>query len=382
MNNTELCKTVQKLESIEKGSFGGYYLSEDQESIIINITEPMNNKAELLSIKSAISKPVVRSLQTLEDIQSFLDSYFDKYSINRTSIDIINNKVFVGIDEDSDTLKKEIEALIMREKAFGEDAIVIRQMDRVQNLEMDFSDEPLDWSSAVEVTANDTVKCMPGGLIGRGSSPSNITAVASVSGGVYYNGSPFFMTAGHGATTGEKMYYIPLKSSDTTYPTDYSALKSYNPNNRIYLGTSTLVKYGGYYDFTSIKRASTCTLNMQGTAYNGIKPTVFGRSPLVNERCWYTGVANKRTYSSSNYVTCTDIKTTYVDERDKQMKDVIVINHRGTTGTSGGPLFNRTSVPNSAWNFAGTASSRGTNETFFVKFSHAMNDYSLTPVFP
>lgn len=53
MNNTELCKTVQKLESIEKGSFGGYYLSEDQESIIINITEPMNNKAELLSIKSA-----------------------------------------------------------------------------------------------------------------------------------------------------------------------------------------------------------------------------------------------------------------------------------------------------------------------------------------
>lgn len=382
MSNSKLFDTIKAIDEIRHDCIGGYYLSDDQQMLIVNSIQTNAEALHDLDPNVTKTRIVSRSLLELENTQSFLESFIEKYGINRISLDVMNNRVLVGVDEDSELLKTELMSLLDRERVIDKDGVVIKKKQRAQCLEMDFSKEPLDWSSATEIETKATVKCMPGGLIGRGTSASNITAVASVSAGVYYNGSPFFMTAGHGASVGEKMYYVPLKSTDSSYPTDYSALKTYNPSNRIYLGKSAMVKYGGYYDFTSVRRDSTCNLNMQGTAYNGIKPTVFGHTPIINEHCWYTGVANKRSYTSGNYVLCLDIRTTYVDERGKTMKDVIIINHRGNTGTSGGLLFNKTTTPNNAWNFAGTASSRLDDGTCFVKFVHVMNDYSLTPVFP
>ena len=49
------------------------------------------------------------------------------------------------------------------------------------------------------------------------------------------------------------------------------------------------------------------------------------------------------------------------------MKDIIVVNHRDTKGTSGGPIFNKFTVPGLEWNLGSTTSSRSDYETFFCE---------------
>lgn len=384
--NRALRDVICELEGKPKSLYGGHFLDRSQRVLHINtIEDQASSRTKLLpsSLAGHVESHSVRySLEELDALQSAAtDTLFGMRGLgaHMTDVDIVRNCVIIGVDADSPAIRTEIEHELEKHGFADRGMYRIAVRDRIGAGDED-TESPAVMRNAIQPLSSTTpVTVMPGGFAGRLDANGALVGVTSLTGAVYYKGVLFLMTAGHGAIAVDDVIAYAAPPSTGTYPMNSTDLLAYT-GGLIEIGTVAMVRYGGYYDFASV-RLTNPNVTVNGTAYNGMHPELFGGTPQIGQIVRFTGVPSKNA-GELEYGYCRSIQSTYQDVRGVTLRDVISVDLGANAGTSGGPLFMNDLVNDGKVNLIGTASSCVNGTSRFIKFSHVMDDYSLTPFFP
>lgn len=375
---------ICKLAKEPKSSHGGYFLDPSQQTLCVNtISESKTNHKYASLGDDVVCRYVRYSLERLNMLQkTVVENLFSMLGlgVHMTDVDIIRNCVTIGVDDDCPAVKAEIDRELKRNGFSDCNMYHIGVRDRIAAGVINEDILPAMRNFSAQPLSNTTpVTVMPGGFVGRLDSNGTLVGVTSLTGAVYYKNVLFLLTAGHGAIDVDDTIVYATPPASGTYPMNATDLLAYS-GELIEIGTVAMVRYGGYYDFASI-RLTNPNVTVNGTAYNGMRPELFGGTPQIGQIVRFTGVPSKNA-GELEYGYCRSIQTTYQDVRGVTLHDVISVDLGANAGTSGGPLFMNDLANENKINLIGTASSSVNGTSRFIKFSNLMNDFNLTPYFP
>mgnify|MGYP000759797651 CR=1 FL=1 len=383
---------IHQLDALGDAAYGGRFYDGDMNVLHVNVlpTARMNLAADLRTdfltgealtdFDKHIQFHVVKYTKAqMEAVQQVVDAeIMGKLGIVSSVYDVKTNKLCLGIEDDTAEAKAEI--IHTLESLGYADADMIEFVKGYKVDEggvADFSDSPVDVSAGVPDRALDAVaraglSVQPGSWLGHGTALTSITGITSLCTGFLYNNTPGFLTCGHGATVGEKIFYQPVPSSGR-YP---SNLWSYSTSNLTEIGTIAAASYksGDAYDYASILRTNS-SANMSNKNFAG--GTVDGDSgiPEVGEALAMCGCADGALFG-----TCTANSYTVTMSSGVVKTNTITMDKDTTSGSSGGCLAYLDGATNKV-NLTGLLLGSNGFASHYTKYGLVKSRFNLTTVY-
>lgn len=256
-----------------------------------------------------------------------------RLGIHTSSVDVKSNQLLLGVEDDSDDAKREISTTLSQLGYTDTNMYRLEKMPRTETTgSFDFSGNPVDMSNGVPDrlidAARDIVYIAPGSWLGQGSSISSITGVSSLCTGFLYNGTPGYLSCGHGKMVGMKIFYQPVPSSGS-YP---SNLFDYNTSDLVEIGQVAAAYWnsGDAYDCASILATnSNCIMDSNNFCGAGINGD--GGVPEVGEMMAMCGCAD-----GAGFGACVATSATVIFTGGIIKTDMLRMNYLTTSGSSGG----------------------------------------------
>lgn len=383
---------IHQLDALGDVAYGGRFYDGDMNVLHVNILANTDSDiASSLRADFMTGEPLTdfdKHIQfhtvkytkaQMETLQKLIDNELtNKFGIASTAYDVKKNRMEIGVPNITDELKAEI-LYELKKLGFGDEAMLsFVHAERPDPAGIvDFSDSPVDMSNgiadrALDAIARSGVSIKPGSWLGHGDSASAITCVTSLCTGFLYNSTPGFLTCGHGATVGEKIFYQPVPSSGS-YP---SNLFSYSTSNLTEIGTVAGVYFqsGDAYDCASIRRTNS-SANMSTSNFCG--GTIDGDSgiPEIGETMAFCGCADGAVFAK-----CTGNSVSVTLSNGITKTNTITMGADSTPGSSGGCTVYLDGETNKV-NLTGLVLARNGDTSWHTKYSLVKSRFNLTTVF-
>lgn len=374
-------KIERDLNVHDKRKFGGMYYTDDATKLHVAVNTTGDSLTDQLAQQDVVFHHVKYSWEELNTLQAAIGTLFDKHGIHTSGFLPQKNCIYIGVDYLNEDIRNDIQR-DMRGLGYDDEAMyMLVQEGRTaepDSMQTDEEGEAATYDETgdeIERAANVVTTLKPGCLIQR-RDPSTGTYhnMWSLNFAYVFNGTTYLVTAGHvdgkkGAFEDHPAYYVPPASG---YPI-VNVPTSFNAANRVKVGVFARQKYGGNFDFRSI-RVTEPNLSFSHTAYNGWNISKVGGSVSVGALLRICGVTT-RYNASYEYGKCDAIQVQR-KAHDRVYKGLFRLNFGANNGTSGGPVITKDS--NGDIRLVGIASSNGISQCWAIPVQYMMDTYNLS----
>lgn len=390
---------LRSLKYCGNDAFGGAYFDRENPAVLhVNL---LKGKERILGFSdpSIVKTHFVRySIEELDKVQTQINDIVGKYSIEFVARDEEANRLEIGVVDRSGENLEKIRSVIasmgidVAELVYFSSASDHRDCEWGKaEVAKSIANADSGNKNAADSEALSTLSVRVGCWVGtKSSATGSALSARSISFGAYYNGSPYFVTAGHtwgSIDSGTSLYYADPPSNTTAYsstPSNYSTiLAAGDGSNSTKIGTFFAAVCSGKVDFCSIARTNG---NISNYAYNNYTARYIGGLPAVNQIVRYTGISNRNIMGSgsASYGTCSSNNVSYVSVDGTTITNGIRMstNSDAYPGSSGGPLmYLINSSDTNTVCITGMASKpdNANNCVYFTRVSELISQYNLVP---